>query len=459
MNTESLKSRFTGELLTPHSPGYDAARRIWNGMIDRKPAAIARCSKPHHVIEAVRFAAEQNLYPAVRAGGHNAAGLATLDGGLVIDVSQMKAIKVDESRQQIEAQSGLTWGEFDKATNAHGLATTGGLVSTTGIAGLTLGGGVGWLMGRCGLVCDNTLSYDVVTAPGEMVTASASENPDLFWALKGGSGNFGVVTSITFQLHPIGTVISGLVLYRLTEGREVLRRYRDLAVSGLPDELIVYAAVIRTPDGTPCVAIIPAYCGDDLGQGQGWIEKLKRLGTVLADATQQMPYLAMQTMLDPFAPFGIRSYWKSTFLESLSDSAIDVFVEFAARCPSLQTLSILEHAHGACARVPATVTAFPVRKEGFDLVILSLWQGPERDAENIEWTRNFYEAMKGWSAGSVYVNAMSEDDGGRVREAFGPNFDRLREIKRKYDPENRFRRNQNITPEASGSHEFGQSVR
>lgn len=219
MNIESLKERFAGEVLTPHSPGYEAARRIWNGMIDRRPAIIARCSRPEDAIEAVRFAAEQDVYPAIRAGGHNVAGLAMVDGGLVIDLSQMKAIRVDEQAQLAHAQAGLTWGEFDEATNAHGLATTGGLVSTTGVAGLTLGGGVGWLMGRCGLACDNTASYDVVAGNGKLIRASAAENQDLFWALKGGAGNFGVVTSITFRLHPVATVISGFILYPLAEGR------------------------------------------------------------------------------------------------------------------------------------------------------------------------------------------------------------------------------------------------
>lgn len=345
-------------------------------------------------------------------------------------------------------KTGLTWGEFDEATHAHGLATTGGLVSTTGIAGLTLGGGVGWLMGRCGLACDNTISYDVVTSTGNLIQASASENSDLFWALKGGAGNFGVVTSISFRMHPITTVISGFLLYPLTQGRDVLRRYRDLTMSGLPDELIVYAAVIRIPDGTPCVAIIPAYSGNELTQGESWMRRLNEFGTVLADTTQVMPYTAMQKMLDPFAPQGIRSYWKSNFLETLSDSAIDVFVDFAARCPSPQTFSILEHAHGAAVRVPVVNTAFPARKEGFDLVILSLWQDRQHDVDNVMWTREFYTAMRSWSAGTVYVNALSEDDGARVREAFGVNYDRLREIKARFDPGNRFRRNQNIAPEA-----------
>ncbi len=247
MNLEKLRPHFQGEILTPASPGYDNARRIWNGMIDRRPAAIARCTGPADVVAAVRFAAGEDLHPAVRAGGHNVAGLATLDEGLVIDVSPMKGIRVDPAAHTATAQTGLTWREFDRETQVHGLATTGGLVSATGIAGLTLGGGVGWLMGRCGLACDNTLEYDVVTAGGELIRVDAQQHPDLFWALKGGGGNFGVVTSITYRMYPITTVISGMLLYPLPRGREVLRRYRDFVEASLPDELTVYAGATSAP--------------------------------------------------------------------------------------------------------------------------------------------------------------------------------------------------------------------
>ncbi len=266
----------------------------------------------------------------------------------------------------------------------------------------------------------------------------------MFWALKGGGGNFGIATSIVYRLYPITSVVTGMVLYPLARGREVLRRYRDFVSSGLPDELIVYAAAICTPEGTRCVAITPAYCGDDLVKAAVWIDALKQFGTVLADLTARMPYVAMQQMLDAGAPYGIRSYWKSTFLESLPDGAVDVFVDFAEKCPSPRTFLILEHAHGAAVRVPSESTAFPTRREGLDLVILSLWENAAQDRENIAWTRNLYDAMRTWSAGSVYVNALSEDDGARVREAFGANFDRLCKIKSRYDPRNRFRRNQNI---------------
>lgn len=451
MNLAALQAHFGGEILTPASAGYDAARTLWNGMIDRRPAAIARCTGPADVVAAVRFAAEHNLYPAIRAGGHNVAGLAMVDDGFVIDVSPMKQIVVDPAARTAVAQTGLTWGEFDRATQQHGLATTGGLVSATGIGGLTLGGGVGWLMGRCGLVCDNTLSYDIVTASGDLLRAAADENADLFWALKGGGGNFGVVTSITYRLHPIATVLSGMVLHPLAAARDVLRFYRDFVLAGLPDELIVYAASIATPDGVPVIALIPAYCGDDLAEGERILRPLRSFGSPIADLVAPMPYLAMQSMLDPAVPFGLRSYWKGAFLRELPDTAIDTFVDFAERCTSPRSFAILEHSHGAVSRVAPDATAFTSRQEPFDLVLISLWDDPSADARHIDWTRSFFAAMQPWSAGLAYVNGLDQDDTGRVPEAYGRNYARLCEVKAKYDPENRFRRNQNIRPRSEAA--------
>ena len=297
MKLDALKKQLRGSLLTPESPEYDARRRIWNAMIDRRPRAIACCSGPADVQAAVRFAAEEGVYPAIRGGGHNAAGLAMLDDGLVIDVSGMKGIFVEPAARTVIAQTGLTWGEFDRETHVHGMATTGGLVSTTGIAGLTLGGGVGWLMGRCGLVCDNTLNYDVVLASGEMARANTSENADLFWALKGGGGNFGVVTSITYRMYPIQEVLSGLVLYPRSAAREVLRFYRDFTSGEIPDELTMYAAALCAPDGVPVVALIPAWCGD-LEEGERVLKPVRTFGSPIADLITRMPYPAMQQMID-----------------------------------------------------------------------------------------------------------------------------------------------------------------
>jgi FAD/FMN-containing dehydrogenase len=445
MNIGVLKSNFRGQILTPSSPEYDASRIIWNAMIDRKPAAIARCTGPADVKAAVQFAVDQNIYPAIRGGGHNAAGLAMLDDGLVIDVSPMKGIFVDPANGTATAQTGLTWGEFDRETALYGLATTGGLISTTGIAGLTLGGGVGWLMGRCGLVCDNTLSYDIVLASGEFIRANASEHPDLFWALKGGGGNFGVVTSITYRMYPITAVISGMVLHPLAHARDVLRFYRDFVMSGLPDELIVYAAALTTPDGHPVVALIPAWCGD-LTEGERILEPLRKFGSPIADLIATMPYTAMQQMIDGVAPFGLRSYWKSRFLRDLPDDAIDTFVRYAETTTSTRSLAILENGHGAVSRVAADATPFPARTAAFDLVLINIWSDPQEDQRHIDWTRDFYGAMQPWSAGTVYVNALDQDDVSRVTEAYGANYARLSAVKATYDPENRFRRNNNIQP-------------
>jgi FAD/FMN-containing dehydrogenase len=450
MNLGALRSQFRGEILTPTSPEYDIARRLWNGMTDRRPAVIARCSSSDDVAAVVRFAAREEVHPAIRAGGHNVAGLASVDDGLVIDVSRMKRINIDPVARTATGETGLTWGDFDGATQAHGLATTGGINSTTGIAGLTLGGGVGWLMGRCGLTCDTTLAYSLITADGETVNASAGEHSDLFWALKGGGGNFGVVTSITYRLLPVGTVISGMILHPFARAREVLQHYRDFVMAGLPDEVIVYAAAITSPDGAPLIAVIPAYTGPNLSEGERLLAPLRAFGPPMADLVTRMPYVALQRMFDAATPYGIRSYWKSTFLRSLPDDAIDAFVQCAAARTSPRTMIKLEHAHGAVTRVAPNDTAFPARDHAFDLVVLSLWDDVKDDARNVAWTRDFYEAMQPWSAALAYVNALAEDDGARVRQAFGDNYARLAKVKSKYDPVNRFRRNHNIAPLPAG---------
>jgi FAD/FMN-containing dehydrogenase len=444
MDIKALESQFRGEILTPGSANYEASRRIWNGMIDRRPAAIARCSGPADALAAVRFAADQGIYQAIRGSGHNVAGLSMIDDGLVVDLTGLKGIFVDPKSRTVTAQTGLTWGEFDREAQLYELATTGGLISTTGIAGLTLGGGVGWLMGRCGLVCDNTLSYDVILASGELVRATADQHPDLFWALKGGGGNFGVVTSITYQMYSITTVISGMVLHPLAHAREVLKFYRDFVMSGLQDELTLYAGAITTPDGHPVIALIPAWCGDDLAEGERVLDPLRKFGSPVADLVGRMPYPAMQQMLDGAAPFGLRSYWKSRFLRDLPDAAIDTFVRFVESRTSPRSLFILEHAHGAVSRVAANATAFPNRNDSFDLVLISLWNDACEDARHIDWTRAFYSAMEPWGAGSVYVNALDQDDAARVPEAYALNYARLSTVKAAYDPDNRFRHNQNI---------------
>ena len=447
MNVNALKREFRGEILTPDSPGYDAARRIWNAMIDRRPAAIARCIGQDDVVAAVRFAAREGLHPAIRGGGHNAAGLAMVDDDLVIDLSAMKRVTVDSATRTARAEGGANWADFDRATQAHGLATTGGLVSTTGIAGLTLGGGLGWLMGRFGLACDNIVAFEIVTADGESIVASADEHQDLFWALKGGGGNFGVVTEITYRLHPVTTVLSGMLLHPLARAGEVLRYWRDFVSAGLPDELMIHAAAITAPDGMPLIALIPAWSGDDLDEGERVLAPLRAFGPPVADLVQRMPYLAMQTMIDSACDYGVlRSYWKSQYLRDLPDEAIDTFVEHAQRCTSPRTFSMIEHNHGAMSRVAPTATAFPVRDQAFNLVLISQWGDASTDARHVAWTREFWGAMQPWSAAKVYVNTLSEDDGGRVAEAYGVNAERRAVVKARYDAGNMFRRNQNILP-------------
>lgn len=441
---DRLKAQLRGDLLTPGSSDYDSARRIWNGMIDKRPGAIIRCLGVADVVAAVQFAAENNMLLAIRGGGHNVAGLATCDGGIVIDLSRMKGAHVDPGRRTVQAQAGMTWGDFDRETQLFGLATTGGQVSTTGISGLTLGGGIGWLMGRCGLACDNVLSFQVVTADGSVRTASPEEHADLYWALRGGGGNFGVVVSMKFKLYPITTVLSGMVVHPLERAKEVIRFYRDF-VATAPDELTVYAAALTTPDGFEALAIVPCYCGDDLGEGERLLQPLRAFGPPVADTVGPMPYITLQQMLDPACPYGIRSYWKSTFLRELNDDAIDTFVSHARSRTSPRTIAVLEHYHGQAQRVPPDETAIPLRQYACNLVLLSMWDTGDPDP-HIAWTRNCWAAMQPFSTGSVYVNTLAADDSSRVREAYGPIYDRLAEIKAKYDPRNLFRVNHNIRP-------------
>jgi FAD/FMN-containing dehydrogenase len=448
-NFEELRNQLRGDLITPESPEYDAARRLWNGMIDKRPGAIARCLGVGDVQSCVRFAAESDTPLAIRGGGHNVAGLGSCDGGLVIDLSRMKGAHVNPAARTVDAQAGMCWGDFDRETQVFGLATTGGLISTTGISGLTLGGGFGWLMGRCGLVCDNVLSFEVVTADGEVRRASAEEHPDLYWALRGGGGNFGAVTSIQYRLYPIQRVLAGHLIHPIERGGEVLRFYRDFAAAA-PDELTIYASSLVLPDGFQVLAITPCYCGDNLEEGARLMEPLRKFGPPVADTVAPMPYTALQQMLDAAAPYGIRSYWKSNFLQTLDDNAIDTYVSFARSRTSPHAGFILEHCHGAVQRVAADATAVSLRDHTFNLVILTMWQDAD-DARHIDFTRRFYDAMQPYSAGSVYVNALSADDGGRVREAYGPNYSRLAEIKAKYDPTNLFRLNNNIRPAAAAA--------
>jgi len=437
-----------GKVLRPGDAGFDPARKVWNGMIDRTPALIARPAGAADVISAVNFARDHNLLLAVRGGGHSAAGNGVCDRGLTLDLSAMNGIRVDPARRTARAEPGLTWAEFDRETQAFGLATTGGVISTTGIAGLTLGGGIGWLMRTHGLSCDNLLSVDLVTADGQLRTASAEENADLFWAVRGGGGNFGVVTSFEYRLHQVGpTVLAGLLIWPRPLARDVLQRYRDFTRTA-PENTSAYAALATSPDGVPVVVVIFFYHGP-IAEGEKLLQPLRDFGPPVADLVQPMPYTACQQMLDALNPPGNRVYWKSAVLRDLDDDALEAIVEGAVTTPSPLSTAIVEFYGGAANRVGAQETAYPLRDATYALNAVSMWTDPGQDEANIQWSRGLWEAMRPFSSGSVYVNFLGADDGeDRVKAAYGPNYDRLAQIKTKYDPTNLFHFNQNIKPAA-----------
>jgi len=442
---EQLRARHRGELICPGDAGYDAARRIWNGSVDKHPGMIARCSGVADVIEAVSFARDNDVLLAVRGGGHNVGGRALCDDGLVIDFSRMKGIHVDPKSRTVRAQPGATLGDLDRETHVFGGAVPAGVVSKTGIAGLTLGGGVGWLVRKYGLTCDNVLSFEVVTAEGKVVTASAGENDDLFWALRGGGGNFGVVTSFEYRMHPVSTVLGGMIVHPRERAAEVLRFYRGF-VETAPEELTVYAALLHTPDGVPAVGVLTCYCGE-LEQGEKILKPLREHGTPLLDAIQPMPFPQMQSLLDAAFPDGNQNYWKSTFLRELSDEAIETVVAHANQAPSPMSAVILEFYGGAASRVGAADTAFGHRAAQYDLGILGHWADPKESERNIAWARGFAAAMQPYSSGAYLLNFLDAEEGAdTIKAAFGANHARLVAIKRKYDPANLFRVNQNIPP-------------
>jgi FAD/FMN-containing dehydrogenase len=444
----ALAADLRGRLLRPADEGYDAARAIWNAMIDRRPALIARCAGVADVIGAVTFARSNGLPVAVRGGGHNVAGTAICDGGLVVDVSPMTGIRVDPVARTARAEGGATWGELDQEAQAFGLATTGGVIPTTGIAGLSLGGGLGWLMRSFGLSCDNLLSADVVTADGRFLTANATQHPDLFWALRGGGGNFGVVTSLEFKLHEVGpNLVAGPLFHPLATAREVLRHYRDVAPT-FPDELICHAGLLTSPDGAALAALIPAYVGP-IAAGEAAVRPLREFGPPVADLAGPMPYRTLQTLFNAAFPHGRRNYWKSAFLQALDDDAIDLMVDGYARAPSPYAVVFIEQLGGQVGRVGPDETAFAHRSAPYNLMVLSAWDDPADDETNLGWVRDVWATLRRHTGGGVYVNYLSDaryEGENRVRSAYGPNYDRLAAVKRTYDPTNVFRFNHNIAP-------------
>ena len=445
---KKLASTFSGQLLQPADVGYDDARKVHNGLVDKRPALIARSGGVADVVGAVELARNLSLEVAVRGGGHNVAGRATIDGGLMIDLAPMKGIYVDPRARTVRAQGGVTWAELNRETQLHELAVTGGVVSTTGIAGLTLGGGLGWLMGKYGLALDNLRSVEVVTAEGKVLLASKEENSDLFWAVRGGGGNFGIATSFEYQLHPVGpTVTGGLIAFPFDRARDVLKSFRDRTAS-LPDEHTLFAGLIHAPDssGTKLAVLVTCHCGP-LDAGEKAVGPLKTIGSPAMDAIGPMPYSQLNSMLDAAYPKGALNYWKSSFLAELSDDAIDTMIESFARCPTTMGQILIEHFHGAATRMAVSDTAFPHRAEGYNFIVISEWIERANTDRSIAWARQSYAQMEPFFASGRYVNYLGDDEtGDPVAMAYGPNYRRLQELKSKYDPNNFFHMNQNIRP-------------
>jgi FAD/FMN-containing dehydrogenase len=446
---QRLRDAMQGTVLAPGDDGYDAARTLWNAMIDRRPALIARCTSAADVAAAVRFGREHGLLVSMRGGGHNVAGSAVCDDGLMIDLSPMKGIEVDPQSRTAQAEPGVLWQEFDRATQQFNLATVGGVVGTTGVAGLTLGGGQGWLNGKHGLTCDNLLAADVVLADGTQVRASAAENADLFWALRGAGANFGVVTSFEYRLHEVGPqILGGLVIHPADQTRDVLRFYREF-VAGQPDELTTYAGILTSPDGQPVIAMVPCYVGS-LEAGERALAPLRAFGSPVVDTVAPCTYTDQQAIMTAGFPHGRLNYWKSGLAREITDDAIEVLAAYAATIPSPFSAIAIADTHGAYSRVGAEETAYAHRDAPYDLVILSSWESASASERNVAWTRELHAALAPHLGSGVYVNDLDRDEPeDRVRSAYGVNYERLVALKTRYDPTNFFRMNNNIKPASS----------
>jgi FAD/FMN-containing dehydrogenase len=450
----AVRGKVRGTVALPGEDGYEAARTIWNGMIDRRPALVVRCLGTADVINAVNLAREEKLLLAVRGGGHNIAGNAVCDGGLLIDLSLMRSVRIDPASATARVEPGATLADFDKEAQEFGLVTPLGINSTTGVAGLTLGGGFGWTTRKFGLTIDNLISADVVTADGKLLHVSGRENPDLFWALRGGGGNFGVVTSFEFKLHPLGPqVLSGLIVHPLEKARELLPQFSRIAKQA-PDELTIWAVMRKAPPlvflstewhGKDVLVFAACYAGD-MKDGEKALKGLRSLGKPIADVISPHPFTAWQAAFDPLLTPGARNYWKSHDFADLTDPAINVILNSVRELPSPECEVFIAHVGGAMARIPGNATAFPNRDAHFVMNVHTRWQDKAQDAACIAWARHLFEATAPFASGSVYVNFMPEDESDRVEKAYGTNYRRLAEIKRRYDPGNLFRMNQNIRP-------------
>jgi FAD/FMN-containing dehydrogenase len=444
-----LTQTFIGPVLLPGAPSYDEARRIHNGMIDRRPAVIARCRGVADIADAVRFARAKGLEIAVRGGGHNVGGRAVVDGALMIDLSLMKGIHVNARERTAVVEGGVIWKEFNRETQLHGLAVTGGVIGTTGVAGLTLGGGLGWLMPKYGMALDNLVAVNLVLADGSIVRASADEHPDLFWAVRGGGGNFGVAASFEFRLHEVGPMVTGgLVAFPFPEARKVLRGYRDLAAAA-SDELMLVGALTTAPDGsgTKIVGVAGCHIGAK-ADADAAAARIRSFGTVAVDAMGPIPYTALNGMLDAAFPPGAFNYWKSIFQPRLDDAAIDAMVSAYEKCPVPTSSLLLEGFHGAASRVPVEATAYALRDTGFNTLIAGQWMERSQEGATLAWVRETHAALESFAGPRRYVNYLGDDEeaGAAAVAAYGPNLARLRQVKKKYDPDNLFHHNVNIVP-------------
>jgi FAD/FMN-containing dehydrogenase len=450
---EQLRERVQGEIMTAEDPGYEEARKVHNAMIDRRPRVIVRCVGPEDVVAAVNLARESELDLAVRGGSHSVPGFGTADDAVVIDLSRMQAVQVDPETRTARAQGGATWRVFNDATHAHGLATTGGIISTTGIGGLTLGGGIGYLSRGFGLSCDNLRSAEVVTADGKVLTVSEQENDDLFWALRGGGGNFGVVTSFEYELHPVREIYGGPMLYEVRDAASVLRFYRDF-IRNAPEEFGGFPAWQIAPPlpfipedrhGDTFLLFVACWAGP-IEEGEEVLKPFHDVAPVVADHVGPMPYPALNSAFDDLVPPGLQHYWKANFVKELTDEAIEAHLEHGPKVPAVNSTVHIYPINGACHRVAPDATAFAYRDATFATVIAGMWPDPAQNEANIAWVRDFYEATAPHSEEGGYINFMADDDQDRIRANYRQNYDRLVEVKRKYDPNNLFHLNQNIRP-------------
>jgi FAD/FMN-containing dehydrogenase len=448
---DAFAQSLSGTVLAPGDARYEEARRIHNGLIDRRPALIVRCRGASDIAAAVDFARESGLEISVRGGGHNVAGRSVADGALMIDLAELKGTYVDPHARTMRAQGGVIWKEFNREAALYGLAMTGGAISTTGVAGLTLGGGLGWLMGIHGLAADNLQSVELVTAEGAVLNVTALSDPDLFWALRGGGGNFGIAASFQFELHPLREVVGGLIAHPFDAAKDVLRFYREFTQS-LPDELSVFAGLVHAPDGSGAklVAMVPCHAGSP-EQAERDLAPLREFGSPAVVDVGPMPYPVMNTLLDGAFPRGALNYWKSSFVAELGDELIDLLIERFSSTPSPLNAMLFEHFHGAVTRVGETATAVPHRSQGYNLLLPSVWLDPADTDANVAWTRETFELASPYFAGRRWLNYLGDDDGrDAVRAAYGPNYERLVEVKRKHDPDNVFHLNHNIDPGGAG---------